>query len=354
MRRSPGKAALISSRRRSAWSATAARVTSGRVRGAQSEAMNSRNAWESGRWERFEPRSARSCWESCGVVGESSAEATISSSSQTRDRLMNRTGPIPWGIVRIDLHTHSSVSDGTDSPTELIAAARRAGLDVVALTDHDSTAGWEEAAEAARAEGIALVRGTEISCKAGGVSVHLLSYLHDPQEPQLARVLAASRESRLGRAREMVRRLAPETGLTWEEVSAQAQEGATIGRPDIADALVARGVVADRGAAFETLLSASGPYYVRYRAPEAAEAVRLVRRAGGVPVLAHPRAATRGRVVAGEAVRGMASAGLAGLESAHRDHTKQDRRHLHHLADELDLLTTGSSDYHGAGKPNQL
>src|SRR5699024_4381375 len=120
------------------------------------------------------------------------------------------------------------------------------------------------------------------------------------------------------------------------------------------DALVARGVVADRSAAFETLLSASGPYYVRYRAPEAAEAVRLVLRAGGVPVLAHPRAATRGRVVADEVVREMARAGPAGLESAHRDHTKQDRRHLHHLADELDLFTTGSSDYHGAGKPNQL
>src|SRR5699024_11856755 len=136
------------------------------------------------------------------------------------------------------------------------------------------------------------------------------------------------------------RRLAPETGLTWEEVSAQAQEGATIGRPHIADALVARGVVADRSAAFETLLSASGPYYVRYRAPEAAEAVRLVRRAGGVPVLAHPRAATRGRVVADEAVREMARAGLAGLESAHRDHPRQDRPPPHPPAAAPDPPTT--------------
>lgn len=267
---------------------------------------------------------------------------------------MNRTGAIPWGIVPIDLHTHSSVSDGTESPTALIAAARRAGLDVVALTDHDTTAGWAEAARAARSEGIALVRGAEISCKADGVSVHLLSYLHDPDEPELARVLTQARHSRLERAREMVRRLSADTGLTWADVAAQADDGATIGRPHIADALVARGVVSGRSEAFETLLSPSGPYYVRYRAPEATQAVRLVRQAGGVPVFAHPRAAARGRIVRSAVIREMAGAGLAGLEAAHRDHTDQDRRHLHHLADELDLFTTGSSDYHGAGKPNEL
>lgn len=267
---------------------------------------------------------------------------------------MNRTGPIRWGTVRIDLHTHSSVSDGTESPADLVAAARRAGLDVVALTDHDTTAGWAEAARAARREGIALVRGAEISCKAGGVSVHLLSYLHDPDDPALAEVLAASRDSRDSRAREMVRRLAADTGLTWQEVVAQATDGATIGRPHIADALVARGVLRDRSEAFETMLSPSGPYYVRYHAPDAVQAVALVRSAGGVPVFAHPRAAARGRVVEDEVIRQMAAAGLAGLEVAHRDHTDADRRHLHHLADELDLFSTGSSDYHGNGKPNRL
>lgn len=267
---------------------------------------------------------------------------------------MNRTGRIRWGIVRIDLHTHSSVSDGTDSPTALLAAARDAGLDVVGLTDHDTTAGWPEAAAAAGPMGIALVRGTEISCKADGISVHLLSYLHDPEDPELAAVLAQSRNSRHERAREMVRRLSADTGLTWQDVAAHAHEGATIGRPHIADALVTRGVAADRSEAFETLLAPSGPYYVRYRAPEATAAVELVRKAGGVPVFAHPRAAARGRVVGDDVIREMAAAGLAGLEVAHRDHTKQDRRHLHHLADELDLLSTGSSDYHGRGKPNQL
>ena len=262
--------------------------------------------------------------------------------------------PIPWVIVRIDLHTHSRVSDGTQSPTELVAAARRAGLDVLAITDHDTTAGWAEAGRAARAEGLALVRGTEVSCTAGGTSVHLLSYLHDPTDEALAEVLAHSRSSRDGRARAMVDRLAEDFDLTWAEVAAQAGPGATIGRPHIADVLVARGYAADRGAAFATMLAPSGPYYVRYHAPEVTEAVQRVLAAGGVPVFAHPRASTRGRVVSEEVIRELAAAGLAGLEVDHRDHTEADKDRLRVLAGELGLLVTGSSDYHGAGKPNLL
>lgn len=266
----------------------------------------------------------------------------------------NGHSPLPWVIVRIDLHTHSRVSDGTQTPAELVAHARRAGLDVLALTDHDTTAGWAEAARTAQAEGVALVRGTEVSCTAGGISVHLLSYLHDPADQGLAEVLADSRSSRDGRARAMVDRLAKDFDLTWAEVAAQAGAGATIGRPHIADALVARGYAADRSAAFVTMLAPSGPYYVRYHAPEVTEAVQRVLAAGGVPVFAHPRASSRGRVVSEEVIRELAGAGLVGLEVDHRDHTEADRADLRVLAAELGLLVTGASDYHGAGKPNQL
>jgi predicted metal-dependent phosphoesterase TrpH len=256
--------------------------------------------------------------------------------------------------MRIDLHTHSAVSDGTDSPGDLMRAAAEAGLDVVALTDHDTTAGWDEASEAVPSTGVTLVRGTEISTRAGAISVHLLSYLHDPADPALADIFARSRAARETRAQTMVERISEDLELTWEDVQEQAGEGATIGRPHIADALVARGYVADRAAAFETALHPAGPYYVRYWAAETVDAVAAVRAAGGVPVMAHPRASMRGRVVSADTIRGLTEAGLAGIEIDHRDHTEADRTALREIAAELDLLVTGSSDYHGAGKPNRL
>ncbi|WP_200837770.1 PHP domain-containing protein [Ruania rhizosphaerae] len=256
--------------------------------------------------------------------------------------------------MRIDLHTHSRVSDGTSAPADLLAEAATAGLDVVALTDHDTTAGWDEAAAAVPETGVGLLRGAEISCTAGGISVHLLSYLHDPDDAPLATELERSRTSRDGRARAIVDRLSGDFDLTWEDVAAQAADGATLGRPHIADALVAAGVVPDRSAAFTSILAPSSRYYVRYHAPDAVEAVRLVRSAGGVPVFAHPRASARGRIVADAVVREMADAGLAGLEVDHRDHTDADRARLRALAGELGLFVTGASDYHGVGKPNRL
>ena len=189
-------------------------------------------------------------------------------------------------VVHIDLHTHSRVSDGTDAPAELMVNAARAGLDVVALTDHDTTAGWDEAAARVEATGVALVRGTEVSCTASGISVHLLSLLQDPDHAQLRAELERSRVSRDSRARLMVERIGADLGLTWADVEAQSGDDTTIGRPHIADALVARGYVADREEAFETILRTGSPYYVRYHAPDAVEAVRLVRAAGGVPDVA--------------------------------------------------------------------
>lgn len=256
--------------------------------------------------------------------------------------------------MRIDLHTHSVASDGTDAPAALVAAAARAGLDVVALTDHDTTRGWAEAEDAVAEHGVALVRGAEISCLAGHLSVHLLSYLHDPTHPGLLAEAERTRTARLDRARRMVELIGEDLALTWDDVEAQTAPGTTVGRPHIADALAARGHVADRSAAFATVLAAGSPYYVPHYAPDAAHAVRLVREAGGVPVLAHPGALVRGRILTDAAIGRLVDAGLAGIEVDHRDHDDAQRRRLAGLAHEADLLVTGSSDYHGEGKPNLL
>jgi predicted metal-dependent phosphoesterase TrpH len=258
------------------------------------------------------------------------------------------------GRVRIDLHTHSTASDGTDTPTGVVEAAARAALDVVALTDHDTTSGWVEAAAAARSLGIGLVPGTEVSCRSGGVSAHVLSYLQDPAHPALIAFTERTRAARLTRAHRIVELLASDYALSWDDVLEQAADDATVGRPHIADALVARGHVADRSAAFDELLRPGGPYYVPHYAPDVVEAVRAIRQAGGVPVFAHPGAAGRGRIVTDDVIATMARAGLAGLEIDHRDHDEAARARLRGLADELGLFTTGSSDYHGGGKENVI
>ncbi len=254
----------------------------------------------------------------------------------------------------IDLHTHSTVSDGTQPPAAVVAEAAAAGLDVVALTDHDSTAGWDDAAAAATEHGVALVRGVEISCARWGTSVHLLGYLLDPASPGLRAEMERSRGSRETRARRMTERLGRDYPITWDDVLEQVEDGATIGRPHLADALVAGGSFADRDAAFATALHRSSGYHVAHYAPDPADAVRLVREAGGVPVLAHPFAHTRGRVLDDETVEELIEVGLMGLEVDHRDHDDDARRRLREIAAAHDLIVTGSSDYHGAGKQNRL
>jgi len=256
--------------------------------------------------------------------------------------------------VRIDLHTHSTASDGTESPAVVVAQAARAGIDVVALTDHDTTSGWVEAARAAREHGIALVRGAEVSARSGGMSVHVLSYLHDPHHAGLAAELERARDARTSRARRIVALLHGDFGLTWEEVAAQVGPGAVIGRPHIADALVVRGVVVDRNEAFAELLHHGSKYYVKHYAPEVLDAVMLIRAAGGVPVFAHPGADGRGRIVADAVIEAMVASGLQGLEVHHRDHTPEQRARLTEIAEKHGLFVTGSSDYHGLGKDNIL
>ncbi|MBT2531942.1 PHP domain-containing protein [Arthrobacter sp. ISL-48] len=257
--------------------------------------------------------------------------------------------------MRIDLHAHSNVSDGTETPADVMASAARAGLDVVALTDHDSTDGWTEGSLAAIDNGVALVPGMEVSCRTEkGISVHLLSYLHDPAHPGLLEEITKAKYARLTRAERMVTLLSEDFPLTWDDVIHRVAPGATLGRPHIADALVAAGVVADRSEAFTSILTSHSRYFVQHYAPDPATAVELVRAAGGVPVFAHPVASARGRIVGESTYRDMIDAGLAGLEIDHRDNPEEGREFLRRLADRHGLLVTGSSDYHGTGKPNLL
>ncbi|EMY33341.1 PHP domain-containing protein [Arthrobacter crystallopoietes BAB-32] len=257
--------------------------------------------------------------------------------------------------MKIDLHAHSTVSDGTEPPADVVRAAADAGLDVVALTDHDSTAGWAPALAAARELGIGLVPGMEISCRsAQGISVHVLSYLHDPAHAGLLEEIGKARDARLTRAERMVELLAEDFPITWADVTAQTAHEATVGRPHIADALVAAGVVADRTEAFTSILTSHSRYYVTHYAPDPARAVELVKQAGGVAVFAHPVASSRGRVVGEEVFQHMIDAGLDGVEVDHRDNPEQGKAWLRQFAADHGLLMTGSSDYHGTGKPNLL
>ena len=249
----------------------------------------------------------------------------------------------------IDLHTHSSRSDGTATPTELVAAAAARGLDVVALTDHDTVDGWPEAAAAAVAHGITLLRGIELSTRYDGRSVHLLAYLPDPAYQPLADEMArvrGGRESRLPVMMERLRGLGID--ITEDDVRAGAADGAVLGRPHVADALVGKGVVGHRNEAFETMLGPGGPAFVPRYATALPDAVALVREAGGVPVVAHPWG--RNRVLTPAALADLQRRGLVGIEVDHQDHTPAARDELRRIAADLGLVVTGSSDWHGTGK----
>ncbi len=260
--------------------------------------------------------------------------------------------------MRIDLHTHSSVSDGTETPAELLATAKGAGLDVVALTDHDTTDGWAEA-EANRPAGLTVVPGMELSCRwfpadQPPISVHLLAYLFDPAHPGLAAERARLRADRLGRAERIVQNLvAAGYPLVWDDIVAGCR-GGVVGRPHVARALVAAGAATSVDAAFASLLHHGSPHYVAKADTEVLAGIRLVREAGGVPVFAHGLARRRGRVLDDDAVAAMAEAGLLGIEVDHPDHDPEERAHMAGLAKELDLLTTGSSDYHGTNKTTPI
>ncbi|MFL6162774.1 MAG: PHP domain-containing protein [Jatrophihabitantaceae bacterium] len=261
----------------------------------------------------------------------------------------------------IDLHCHSTASDGTDRPCELVHNAVAAGLTTMAITDHDTTGGWAEAADTVRqldAE-FALIRGAEFSCvyqRPGDerISLHLLGYLFDPLATGLRDERLRLRENRLGRGEAIVNNLI-QAGypIEWQRVTAIADGGA-VGRPHIGQALVEAGVVSSVHEAFAELLSADSPYYVPKADSEVLSMISLIRAAGGVPVIAHPWARRRERILDEQALRELVEAGLAGIEVDHVDHGPEDRRQLRALAEELKVFTTGSSDYHGTHKAVRL
>lgn len=251
--------------------------------------------------------------------------------------------------MRIDLHVHSNASDGTDSPAEVIRRASAAGLDVVALTDHDTQAGIGEA-RAALPSGLILVPGMELSCDLDGHSVHLLAYLFDPADPALNAETDLVRNDRVNRAKAMVAKMR-ELGadVTWEQVTAIA-DGAVVGRPHLARALVASGAIPTTEEAFTSdWIGDGGRAFVDRYAPDLTRAVGLVRAAGGVPVLAHPR--SPGYEIPYEVIGALAGAGLGGIEVFHFDHDEAERKRLIELAKSLNLIMTGGSDDHGSYLP---
>ncbi|MFD9945391.1 PHP domain-containing protein [Nonomuraea sp. NPDC059023] len=247
--------------------------------------------------------------------------------------------------MRIDLHSHSDASDGTSPPQEVVRRARAAGVDVLALTDHDTTAGHAAAGRAAREAGLLLVPGMEMSCRRDGRSVHLLAYWFDPGNDALVRECELIRQARDGRAAAMVGRLA-ELGvpITMDMVTAVA-DGGVVGRPHIARVLATLGVVATPAGAFTPeWIGTGGRAHVTRYAPDPARAVALVRAAGGAAVLAHPR---RGHEMPDAWIAELAASGLTGLEADHPDHDDEARTQLRGLAADLGLVVTGSSDDHG-------
>lgn len=255
----------------------------------------------------------------------------------------------------IDLHTHSNFSDGTDSPAQLINKALATGITTIALTDHDSVAGIAQAQSALR-PGISLVAGAEISCQTDdGISVHMLGLLFDLEDKDLISTMEKTRENRHGRMQRIIQRL-NEAGIeiSIQDVLAELAQGATLGRPHLADALIKKGVVSSRDEAFSQMLHNKSKFYVAHYSPKPVEAIKLIKAAGGVAIIAHPMASHRGRTISIETFGDLIEAGLDAIEVDHRDHSPDEKNALIQLARENNLVMTGASDYHGNGKLNLL
>ena len=255
----------------------------------------------------------------------------------------------------IDLHTHSNFSDGTDSPAQLINKALATGITTIALTDHDSVAGIAHAQSALR-PGISLVAGAEISCQTDdGISVHMLGLLFDLENKDLISTMEKTRENRHGRMQRIIERL-NEAGIeiSIQDVLAELAQGATLGRPHLADALIKKGVVNSRDEAFSQMLHNKSKFYVAHYSPKPVEAIKLIKAAGGVAIIAHPMASHRGRTISVETFGDLIEAGLDAIEVDHRDHSPDEKNALIQLARDNNLVMTGASDYHGNGKLNLL
>ncbi|MDH4397468.1 MAG: PHP domain-containing protein [Actinomycetota bacterium] len=263
----------------------------------------------------------------------------------------------------IDLHAHTNHSDGKDTPTELVQNAAKAGVKILAITDHDTVSGWDEAITSAQSHGLGLIPGIEVSTRAvtpsgHGVSVHMLAYLPDPNNQALITALNRTKESRMVRAREMVARLSKDYPIDFELVLSQLPQGSTIGRPAIADALVEAGIVPTRSDAFTSILHRSSPYYVSEKSLDTIEAITLIRQAGGVSVMAHPLIDFPPGAKREDLPRAhfetLIEAGLNGLEVDHRAVPNVAKVWLRDLALKHNLIVTGSSDYHGVGGKDNL
>jgi predicted metal-dependent phosphoesterase TrpH len=255
----------------------------------------------------------------------------------------------------IDLHVHTTCSDGTDSPLALVKKAASSGITILGLTDHDSTAGWAEAVASLHGN-MQLVLGAEVSCLTeDGVSVHMLGLLFDGENQPLQQLLADSRDTRIPRMKKMIENLqGAGIDITLDDVAAATPPGATLGRPHLADALVAKKIIKSRDEAFAGLINNESPHYVSHFAPTPEDSINAIRAAGGVAVIAHPFASRRGQTLTPESFNSLVAAGLNGIEVFHRDQSEEERAQLISIARDLDLAITGSSDYHGTGKLNQL
>lgn len=244
---------------------------------------------------------------------------------------------------KADLHVHTTFSDGVLTPTQLVARARAAGLQAVAITDHDAVEGVPEAMLAGSEHGVLVVPGVEINTDVPGTEVHILGYFLDVDSPRLRESLQGLREGRLRRAERMVERL-HENGvpIALERVLAIADGVGAVGRPHVAQAIVELGAAENIGDAFEKYLKPGRPAYVPRQRFTPEEAITAVRDAGGVPVLAHPGASDRD-----ECLREWIRAGLRGLEAEHPQHRPEQMAHYRRLARDLGLIATAGTDFHG-------
>jgi hypothetical protein len=255
----------------------------------------------------------------------------------------------------IDIHAHTTVSDGTDSPRALVNNAIIHGLDILGVTDHDSVAGWEEASSAIRGK-LKLALGAEISCLTNsGLSVHMVGLLFDGSDVAMLEMLEQTRDDRIPRMIKMIELLNTDgISVSMEDINAVKPPGATLGRPHLADALVSMGFIESRDDAFKGLLNNESKYYVAHMAPTPEIAIAQIRSSGGVAIIAHPFASHRGETLSPDDFIPLLEAGLNGIEVDHRDQNPVERKILREIAEVLELAVTGSSDYHGTGKPNKL
>ena len=255
---------------------------------------------------------------------------------------------------RIDLHSHTTASDGSLTPEELVRLAKQQGVATLAVTDHDTVSGLPQAIAEGERAGVEIIPGIEISCLYGTTELHILGYFINPDDPHLAPALIthqASRDERNPRIVERLRELGCE--LTYADIKVAAGN-ATVGRPHIAQALVRMGYVTSVSEAFDRYLADSAPAYIPRLLPSPGEAIGLIRKIGGIPVLAHPVYTSRTKEPFEQVCETLKGLGLLGIEAIYSSHNRQQTDRYCSISKNQGLLVTGGSDFHGETKPNLL